>query len=113
MKAKGPARDVGKEAQWRKRVQEWQRSGQTVRAFCQRVELDENQFYGWRRELRKRDAQKRTRGGFVELLRSGAAAGGCGVVLRVGERLKIELERGFDVETLKAALSAVGAGFAS
>ncbi|HXZ47170.1 MAG TPA: transposase [Pseudolabrys sp.] len=50
-------RDRGKERFWRKMVRRWQRSGVTIRDFCEAHGLSEPSFYGWRRELAKRDEQ--------------------------------------------------------
>jgi hypothetical protein len=108
MRTKGPARDLKKEARWRKWIAEAQRSGETIREFCARRRLDEGLFYAWRRELRVRDTKGKRAAGFVELLRPSGTPGGGGVILRVGEHLRIEVERGFDVETLQATLRAVG-----
>lgn len=49
-------RSAEKESFWRWVIEEHQRSGLTVRAFCQREGISEPSFYGWRRELNKRDA---------------------------------------------------------
>jgi transposase-like protein len=54
--ALGKARDPRKEQQWRHRIQQWQHSGLSVRAFCARHGLAQPSFYAWRRELRRRDA---------------------------------------------------------
>lgn len=42
---------------------EYERSGQTARAFCQARKLNQHTFYGWRRELRRRDGQATSSGG--------------------------------------------------
>jgi transposase-like protein len=44
-----------KEQFWRDLVQQWQRSGQTVRAFCAEHGLTEASFYAWRRIITQRD----------------------------------------------------------
>ena len=44
-------RDETKERFWRRQVRLWQRSGQSVRAFCQDQGLSEASFYGWRHTL--------------------------------------------------------------
>ena len=54
-------RDVGKERFWREMVRRWQRSGATIREFCAEHGLSEPSFYGWRRELAKRDEEARER----------------------------------------------------
>jgi len=50
-------RDLAREQHWRDVVSEWRASGLSVRAFCSQRQLRESQFYGWRRELRRRDAR--------------------------------------------------------
>jgi len=100
------ARDAEKEKFWRGKMAEYERSGLTVREFCARDELREVQFYYWRRALKA--GGKKRESGFVELVRSAGAKGAAGVSIRIDERISIVLERGFDGETLKAALAAVG-----
>ena len=36
---------------WRQLVQQWRRSGLTIRAFCERHGLSEPSFYSWRRRI--------------------------------------------------------------
>jgi len=105
---KGPRRDPAKEAFWRQRIGEAEASGLSVREFCKDYGLNENQFYAWRRELKLRDVERKTGSGFVELVRAADITGTSGVSLRVDDRLSIVVDRGFDVQTLKAVLLAVG-----
>ena len=56
--AQGNARNSRKEQQWRRWLQQWQRSGQSVRAFCGSHGLSEPSFYAWRRELQRRGEQQ-------------------------------------------------------
>jgi transposase-like protein len=46
--------DRGKQQLWLGRVQRWQRSQLTVRAFCVRHQFSEPNFYAWRRLLTER-----------------------------------------------------------
>lgn len=108
-KARKARRDAEKEKFWRGVVQEQEGSGKSVRGFCREKGVKENLFYAWRRELRLRDGEQKGAEGFVELIRQRCAAGTAGVSLRIGERVSIVVERGFDAATLKAVLSAVGA----
>lgn len=48
-------RDPHKERHWRQFVEQWQGSGQSVRAFCAAHDLSEQSLYWWRRELAARD----------------------------------------------------------
>jgi transposase-like protein len=58
--AKGTARDLQKEAAWRRRLRQHTESGQSVRAWCRRHEVTETAFYWWRKELARRDAESQT-----------------------------------------------------
>src|SRR5437870_2418804 len=54
----GPGRDPAKERFWRRIMARWERSRQTIRAFCGDEELSEASFHAWRRELRRRDDER-------------------------------------------------------
>jgi transposase len=49
------SRDPRHEQFWRNTIAQWNKSGQTIRDFCDTRQLSEASFYGWRRELAKRD----------------------------------------------------------
>ena len=55
--AKSRARDLTKEAAWRRRLAGHADSGQSVRAWCRRHRVKEAAFHWWRRELARRDAE--------------------------------------------------------
>jgi len=57
--AKRRTRDLKKEARWRKVVAQQQRSGLSVRQYCQEHSLTESAFWFWKRELARRDAEQR------------------------------------------------------
>ena len=57
--AKGAARDLQKEAAWRRRLRRHASSGQSARAWCRKHRVKESAFYWWRRELARRDAQRK------------------------------------------------------
>lgn len=48
-------RDGAKERFWRQAIQQWRRSGLSIRAFCIERDLSEPSFYAWRRLIRDRD----------------------------------------------------------
>lgn len=98
-------RDAGKETFWRQALGECQSSGQSVREFCRQRELKESLFYAWRLRLGRRDAGMSDETGFVELVGPAGEKEGAGVSIRVDERIRVVLERGFDRETLKATLA--------
>ena len=47
-------RDLALERTWRKRMREQERSGLTIRQFCQQEGLVDHQFSWWRSELKRR-----------------------------------------------------------
>src|ERR1700693_1783709 len=55
--SRGKQRDPCKEQFWRRLVARHDRSGLSVRAFCQLHDVSEPSFYAWRCTLRERDAQ--------------------------------------------------------
>jgi transposase-like protein len=55
---KGPRRDGEKERLWRRRLKEFERSGESIRGFCRSRDIPEPQFYAWRREIRRRDQEQ-------------------------------------------------------
>lgn len=57
--AKVAARDLQKEAAWRQRVRRQAESGQSVRSWCRKHRVTEAAFYWWRRELARRDAERK------------------------------------------------------
>lgn len=55
--AKRRARDLTKEAAWRRRLDRHADSGQSIRAWCRRHRVKEAAFHWWRRELARRDTE--------------------------------------------------------
>jgi transposase-like protein len=52
--------DKSKERCWRRLLQQWRHSGQSIRAFCRDQAVAEPSFYAWRRTLAERDQQPPT-----------------------------------------------------
>jgi len=98
-------RDEGKEQFWRKAVGEARSRRGTVREFCRERGLKESRFYFWQRELKTQEAGAAHNSGFVELVGPAELRDGAGVSIRVDDRIRIVLERGFDGETLKTVLA--------
>jgi hypothetical protein len=59
MKRKGPQRDIQKQRFWQRAVQQWRRSGHSIRDYCRENALSEPSFYAWRRELTRRKQPRR------------------------------------------------------
>jgi hypothetical protein len=105
-------RSSSKEQFWRRVLQQWERSGLSVRAFCAVHRLAEPSFYAWRRSLRLRDAEAVR---FVpvrvvpeEAPSSGPRDGSLELVLAAGRRLRIG--PGFDGPTLQRLLALLEEG---
>jgi hypothetical protein len=56
--ARRQMRDRHKERSWRRHLQEWEGSGDTIRGYCRRQRLSEASFHFWRAELRRRDQER-------------------------------------------------------
>ena len=63
MSKKPRQRDRAKEQFWRKVIKKRERSGLTIRAFCEREGLTELTYQSWRRELLKRDGARQPASG--------------------------------------------------
>jgi hypothetical protein len=105
--------DPDKEQLWRRIISQWQHSGLSIRAFCQRHGLAEPTFYAWRRTLRERDAAAVP---FVPVhvlpdepaLSPDDPTPALELVLRGGRRLRIA--PGFDAATLQRLLALLEEG---
>lgn len=83
---------AGKRARWLKRVGEWERSGQTQRAFCAEHGLALSSFQWWRKRLAR---AKRAKGGasFLPIaLGADGSAGGAVIEIELRSRTRVRLE---------------------
>jgi hypothetical protein len=108
--ATGKSRDERKEHYWRQRIRDWQSSDLSVRAFCTRRGLSQPNFYAWRRELQRRDAERPL---FVPIRlqvedRPAAVAHALEVLLASGRRIRVA--PGFDAATLRHLLAVLEEG---
>jgi hypothetical protein len=112
--SRGKPRDPSKERFWRRMVQQWRRSGLSVRAFCKQHGLSQPSFYAWRRTLAAREAALPA---FVPvevlpepraLFPSDSAACGLELLLAGGRLLRIG--PGFDGPTLRRLLAVLEEG---
>jgi hypothetical protein len=86
---------------WRQLIARQQRSGMSVRVFCQQHRTSEYSFYHWRKRLREQLPMKFA---LVETSQSGpATVTVLEVILPSGERLRIV--PGIDATTLRLVLS--------
>jgi hypothetical protein len=102
--AHGRPRDERKAQQWRLWINEWQRSGLSVQAFCARRGLATPSFYAWRRTLEQRVAAQAV---FVPVQVVADAvppqASALEVVLTEGRTVRVA--PGFDAATLRQLLA--------
>ena len=87
---------------WRNQVEKQADSGLSASAFCLDHDIKLSQFYRWRRKFRKSQSSG-TPCGFLELVPS-SNHGPSGVHIRIGDELRIELDRIFDPFTLRKAV---------
>ncbi|HVH69483.1 MAG TPA: hypothetical protein VNB49_00030 [Candidatus Dormibacteraeota bacterium] len=96
-----------REAYWRERVDAHERSGLSVKQFCEQQKISEQSFYVWRKRLRN---QQPMRFALVETgvgRPPGPAESELELVLTTGERLRIST--GFDPSTLRKLLEVLRA----
>src|ERR1700720_2686258 len=94
--------------QWRERIAEQERSGVSVRRFCQAQGIGEHLFYYWRKRLREQ--QQPMRFALVErrpTRQKAASEASLELILASGERLRIGA--GVDAITLRMVLTALRA----
>lgn len=111
-------RDLALERAWRQRMRRYERSGLTIREFCQQEDLVDHQFSWWRAELKRRataakpgkqrrkpakkrgrQAKKVSSGTFVPLqIEPSLRSPGVEIVLEQPPR--IQVTSGFDPELL-------------
>jgi transposase-like protein len=102
--------DPGKQQRWLDLVRRWQRSGRTVRDFCQCHGISEPRFYAWRRALRQRglihdslssEPVVAPASAFVKLMVQADPSAASAVELVLGERRLLRVRPGFDADTLR------------
>ncbi len=88
-------------AHWFTIIAEQATSGMNIAAFCREKQINRHQFHSWRRRFRE---QQPCTGGFLELIPGRVAGTGSGIRINPGNKLIIEVERGFDPFTLRAVV---------
>jgi transposase-like protein len=109
-------RDPRKERFWRRVVQQWRKSGLSVRQFCRLRDLPEASLYGWRRTLRQRDAEATPflavrvvpEAATVAATDADGLSTGLEVLLGSGRRLRVG--PAFDASTLRRLLTVLEEG---
>ena len=83
---------------WRQRIEEQEKSGSSIRAYCKGIGIPEHAFYGWRQRLR---AEMPVTFALVETKQPTKDAALIEIVLAQGDRLRIP----GDEATLRLVLS--------
>lgn len=106
-------RNAAKEKFWRRAVEDWRRSGFSVRAYCARAGLSEPSFYVWRRELQRRDrsAASNQASAFVPVEVTAEPSAAIEIVLPQGAVVRVR--PGFDRQTLQDVMALVAGGASS
>jgi hypothetical protein len=112
------SRDGQKERLWRRQLSEQERSGLSVRSFCQSRGIVEGSFYCWRRELQARDAAQRANAAhhtpaasapvapaFAAITVSGLESLGAMLELVLPSGICVRVPVGFDQRTLRELLA--------
>jgi len=95
VRRKGSVRDAGREERWRGLISRQRSGGAGIREFCAAEGVPESAFYYWRRELERRDSEKKRKsagnsGSFIPVRLAGSVVApveldlGAGRVLRLG-----------------------------
>lgn len=108
--------DERKREQWRKRVAEAARSGNSIREFCRQQGVPESQFYAWRARLNgkvhgmaRRRAMSATKAATFALVSESPGELDAGIELVLADGRRMRIRRGVDEATLRTVLAAVGA----
>ena len=89
-------------AHWQHIMNNQAMSGMNITDYCHKSHIQRSLFYTWRRKLGEKQPCAR---GFVELKTSGNAVNTVsGVRIRLGEKIYIEMDRGFDPSALQAVV---------
>jgi transposase-like protein len=86
-------------AHWLAIIEKQAASGMSTAAYCRDTQIKPSNFYTWRRRLRE---QQPCPGGFLELIPGTLTDAASGIRIRLGAKLAIEVDRGFDPFTLRA-----------
>jgi hypothetical protein len=78
-------------------------SGLTIAAFCEKHEISRYKFYYWRKRLCK---SKKPNKGFVQLIPNSHSESG--IKVHLSESVYIEVQPGFDPQTLQDVMKALG-----
>ncbi|HQG66922.1 MAG TPA: hypothetical protein PLA32_14210 [Smithella sp.] len=88
-------------AHWGSIIETQKISGVSIAEYCRNQQIRSNDFYSWRRRIKKRQA---VRQGFLELSPSVISSSDTGIRIVFGH-LCIEVQRHFDPATLRTVVA--------
>lgn len=80
-----------RQAEWKKRIGQWERSGQSQRVFCVKRGLALSTFQWWRSKLRRSEAS-RAATTFLPLELNAAPAGAAAIEVELRSKTRLRLE---------------------
>jgi len=89
---------------WHSIIENQAASGVSIAAYCRAAGIKTSLFYAWRRRFKEPSQQSTCPGGFLQLLPGKLADTASGISVRLGAKLSIEVERGFDPFTLSTVV---------
>jgi hypothetical protein len=90
---------------WRSIIENQATSGVSIAVYCRAAGIKACLFYAWRRRFKEPGQQQSTHtGGFLQLIPGKLADTASGINVRLGVKLSIEVERGFDPFTLRTVV---------
>lgn len=101
-----PAKFKVKHDFWKEHIREWKESGLSQAGYCRKQKISLKCFVYWKRKLTRTELST----SMVEVPRFKAAqvfSQSRPLCLRIGDRYSIEIDRGFDPETLGKLLRVV------
>ena len=85
---------------WATIIEQQAASNMSGTAWCRENHINPTGFYRWRRKLTKHEPHS----GFIELRSAWNCDSGTEIRIRLGEKLSIEVARGFDPFTLRSVV---------
>lgn len=95
-----------KQAEWKKRVGQWERSGQSQRVFCAKRGLALSTFQWWRSKLRRSEPQ-RPATAFLPLELNAAPAGAAAIEVELRSKTRFRLEGEAALRALDALVARI------
>lgn len=86
---------------WLELIEKQAASGTNGAAFCKNQHINPQRFYSWRRRLRHSSTAA-----FIRLVPDSDSPSS-GIRIRLDHRISLEVERGFDVLTLREIINAL------